>query len=40
MPDTPQNDPNAVFGQMDAPQASETEAKCPVAEGRIRPTAG
>ena len=40
MPDTPQNDPNAVFGHMDEPQASETEARCPVAEGRIRPTAG
>ncbi|HET9104033.1 MAG TPA: catalase/peroxidase HPI [Solirubrobacteraceae bacterium] len=40
MPDTPQNDPNAVPGQMDQPQASETDARCPVAEGRIRPTVG
>jgi catalase-peroxidase len=40
MPDSHEQDPNAVFGQMDEPQASEQEAKCPVADGRIRPTAG
>jgi catalase-peroxidase len=38
--DTHEHEPNAVFGQMDEPQASEEEAKCPVAHGRIRPTAG
>jgi catalase-peroxidase len=40
VPDTHEHEPNAVFGQMDEPQASEVEAQCPVAEGRIRPTAG
>jgi catalase-peroxidase len=32
-------EPDAVVGQMDEPQASE-EAKCPVAHGRIAPVAG
>jgi len=40
VPDTHEHEPNAVFGQMDEPQASEEEPKCPVADGRIRPTAG
>jgi catalase-peroxidase len=38
--ETPEHDPNAVFGQMDQPQSSEEQAQCPFAEGRIRPTAG
>ncbi|HET9125095.1 MAG TPA: catalase/peroxidase HPI, partial [Solirubrobacteraceae bacterium] len=40
MSETNEQDPNAVFGEMDAPQASEEQAKCPFVEGRIRPTAG
>ena len=35
-----QEEPNAVFGQMDEPQASEDQSKCPFEQGRIRPTAG
>ena len=40
MPDTHEHEPNAVFGQMVEPQASEEEPKCPVAHRRIKPTAG
>jgi catalase-peroxidase len=38
--DTHEHEPNAVFGQMDEPQASEEQSKCPFEQGRIRPTAG
>jgi catalase-peroxidase len=35
-----EHEPNSIEGQMDEPQASETQAECPVAHGRIRPVAG
>jgi catalase-peroxidase len=39
--DTQAHEPNSIEGQMDEPQASETQAaECPVAHGRIRPVAG
>jgi catalase-peroxidase len=38
--DAHEHEPNAVFGLMDEPQASEEQAKCPFVDGRIRPTAG
>jgi catalase-peroxidase len=39
-PNPHEHEPDAVFGQMDEPQASEEQGKCPVAHGRPSPTVG
>ncbi|HET9074688.1 MAG TPA: catalase/peroxidase HPI, partial [Solirubrobacteraceae bacterium] len=34
------DEPEAVAGHMDTPQAADTQSGCPVAHGRVNPTAG